>query len=61
MKKNGKEYYIDNKGNKNYHFSITAEYKEGRVESESCFIKVKSDILNLNRKELLLGISKIGL
>ena len=61
MKKNGKEYYIDNKGNKNYHFSITAEYKEGRVESESCFIKVKSDIPNLNRKELLLGISKIGL
>ena len=56
--KDGKEYFTDISGNKNYHLSIDGVIG-GRVEGESCFIKIKSSSQKLNGKEYLLGISKI--
>ena len=59
IKKDGKEYFTDNSGNKNFHSSIIVNYNDGRIEGESCFIKIKSLISEYNGKEYLLGISKV--
>ena len=58
MKKDGKEYFIDNLGNKTYYYSMNISYEIGRVLGESCFVKVKNNFSNTNWKEFLLGISK---
>ena len=57
IKKNGKEYFKFD-GSKNYHISRFMSYAEGRLEGESNFIKIKSNITSLNGKEFILGISK---
>ena len=59
IKKNGQEYFIDNQGNKNYHYSMNISYDgAGRMYGESCFIKMYSAFSIRNGKEFLLGISK---
>ena len=56
--KNGREYFTDNGGKKTHYYSMLFDYKSGRVEGESCFIKISSNNPNSGVKELLLGISK---
>ena len=55
--KNGREFFTDNSGNKNYHSSITVESDKGRVEGESSFIRISSDN-KYKGEERLLSISK---
>ena len=57
IKKDGKEFFSNDAANKNYHFSMTIPDSIGRIEGESCFIKIKSMYPNLNGKEFLMGIS----
>ena len=57
IKNNGKEFFSNEQGIKNYHFSMTFAYDNGRVEGESCFVKIKNDNSYLNAKEFLMGIS----
>ena len=57
IKKNGKEFFLNEQGIKNYHFSMIFAYDNGRVEGESCFVKIKNDNSYLNGKEFLMGIS----
>ena len=57
IKKDGKEFFSNDAANKNYHFSMTIPDSIGRIEGESCFIKIKSIYPNLNGKEFLMGIS----
>ena len=56
--KNGKEYFTDSKGKKTHFSSMSFSYDNGRVEGESCFIKVQSTNPNSLGKEFLFGVSK---
>ena len=58
MKKDGREYFIDDIGNRNYHYSINMNDEKQRSEGESCFIKTKQIKSNMAPIEILLGISK---
>jgi len=59
IKKNGKEYFTNKVGNKDYHSSMTIQSGYGRIHGESSFVKVRSNIQNYNKKEFILGISKV--
>ena len=37
-----KEDFLDNSGNKTFFYPMPFQYLNGRVEGESCFIKMKS-------------------
>ena len=56
--KDGKEFFEDNSGNKNYHSSVTSSDKYGRVEGESYFVRATSSSSSNEGKERLVGISK---
>ena len=57
IKKNGREFFTDSNGIKTYFHSMEL-YLTGRVEGESCFIKVQSTDSKIFGKELLFGVSK---
>ena len=59
IKKNGKEYFTNKEGNKDYHSSMTIQSNDGRIHGESSFVRVRSNIKNYNKKEFILGISKV--
>ena len=56
--KEGKEYFTDNSGNKNYHSSISTSYNYGRIESESLFVRINSFLSLYKGQERLMSISK---
>ena len=56
IKKNGKEFFTDNNNKPNYYSSISLD--NGRIEGESCFVKVKTSTTVNNWKEYLFGVSK---
>ena len=56
--KDGKELFMDNSGNKNYHSSVTSSDEFGRVEGESFFVRITSSYPLYKGKERLVGISK---
>ena len=56
--KNGKEFFKDNQENKTYYSSMSFDYEIGRLEGESCFIKIQSTNKSLIGKEFLFGVSK---
>ena len=56
--KDGKEFFTDNSGNKNYHGSVYSSNEYGRVEGESYFFRITSSLSAYEGKERLIGISK---
>ena len=56
MKKNGAEFFTDSSGSKTHYYSMELSLN-GRVEGESCFIKVQSTSQALVGKEFLCGVS----
>ena len=56
---NGQFYFtLDNQ--KTSYYSITMNHDKGRIEGESCLVKLTSSNINLHGKELIYGISKKG-
>ena len=62
IKKNGRGYFSDNAGNNIYQISMSSDSTppKGRIEGESCFIKLNSTNSTIFGKELILGVSKDG-
>ena len=58
IKKNGNGYFSNSDGSPNYKGKLSVQYTDGRVEGESCFIKMQSTSSSYKGSELLLGISK---
>ena len=58
IKKNGNGYFSNTDGSPNYKGKLTFQYSDGRVEGESCFIKMQSTSSSYKGTELLFGISK---
>ena len=58
IKKNGRPYFSDGNGNQIYQTAMEFQYIDGRVEGESCFIKVQSTIASIRGKEFICGVSK---
>ena len=56
--KDGKEFFTDDSGNKNYHSSLYVEDDYGRIEGESYFFRITSNNSRYNGDERLIGISK---
>ena len=57
IKKNGAEFFTDNSGSKTHYYSMELSLN-GRVEGESCFIKIHSIVQGFVGKEFLCGVSK---
>ena len=58
IKKNGRPYFSDGNGNPIYQIALEFQYIDGRVEGESCFIKVESTIASIRGKEFICGVPK---
>ena len=57
IKKNGAEFFTGSNGIKSHYYSMELN-QNGRLEGESCFIKIKSIVTALIGKEFLCGVSK---
>ena len=60
IKKDGRGYFSDSSGNKIYQTSMTLSSSGGRVEGQSCIIKLHSTSSSIFGKEFLFGVSKAG-
>ena len=58
IKKNGRPYFAEGNGNQIYQIALEFQYIDGRVEGDSCFIKVQSTIASIKGKEFICGVSK---